>query len=178
MDARARLEEPNQMSRYRKLNGMVTLLVLALLLVAQGEPDQTAKPEQMILRIVPTSSSSINHNRLLKIKQFVIQQGRRTTYCNMYNNNPSYRTAGYEFFLNPDVGQKNVNCEIGKSDFNQLTIRKVNGGPNSYRTLNFLDPGFVELEVPWPSDDLTSLEARQFVEEALDELQVDIDTAR
>ena len=158
----------------RHLFWIVALISLLLNMICQAKPHQMAKPQQMILRMEPDQSSTINHGRLTKVKQFIIQKGQRTTYCNMYGNNPSYQTSGYDFFLNPDTGQRNIDCQLDKSDFNNLTIRKLSGGQNPYRTLDFLNPHYVEIKVPWASEDLTPLEARQLVEDALLEIQIEM----
>ena len=36
-----------------------------------------------------------------KIVQFVLDNGDRKTYCNMYNNNPHYKIDKFDIYLNP-----------------------------------------------------------------------------
>jgi hypothetical protein len=57
------------------------------------------------------------------IRDFILRQGDRRTYCNMYNRNPHYSFDGFEAYLNPDVGQRNINCEPELSGFDQLVIQ-------------------------------------------------------
>ena len=124
------------------------------------------------LRIRDKSSKEkvITRANLIRIKQFILKQGLRETYCNMYNNNPAFRTKSFSFYLNPDTGQENINCDTDKSDFHTLTIRKSGGGKNQYRTVEFLDKHYVYIVVSWPTEDLTVSEAREFVIEAIKDI--------
>ena len=110
----------------------------------------------------------VTRNNLLKIKQFILQNGRRETYCNKFNNNPAYHTKEFQLYLDPDAGQLNGNCDPAKSDFNTLTIRSTNGGKNQYRKVEFIDQHSIHVVASWPTDDLTVGQLRKFVEEALD----------
>ena len=68
-----------------------------------------------------TLLSSENFRR---IKRFVLQAGDRQTYCNRYNHNPHYSFGeGFEVYLNPDVGQRNINCDPARSDFDEIVIQ-------------------------------------------------------
>jgi hypothetical protein len=124
------------------------------------------------LRIRDKSSNEkvITRANLIRIKQFILKQGLRETYCNMYNNNPAFRTKSFSFYLNPDTGQENINCDTDKSDFHTLTIRKSGGGKNQYRTVQFLDEHYVYIVVSWPTKDLTVSQAREFVIEAIKDI--------
>lgn len=117
----------------------------------------------------------ITRDNLLKIKQAILQNGQRETYCNIYNDNPAYHTKGFQFYLNPDTGQQNVNCDPAKSDFNTLTIRSTAGGQNQYRTVEFIDQHSIYVAANWPADDLTLGQLRKFVEEALTQILSEID---
>jgi hypothetical protein len=64
-----------------------------------------------------------NFNRIIS---FVLQYGDRVTYCNMYNNNPHYQFHDFDLFLNPDIGQANINCDPLLSGFNEIVIRNNN----------------------------------------------------
>jgi len=57
------------------------------------------------------------------IRSFVLKQGHRQTYCNMFNRNPHHAFSDFDVFLNPDVGQRNINCEPALSGFDALVIR-------------------------------------------------------
>jgi hypothetical protein len=57
------------------------------------------------------------------IKQYILRKGDRQTYCNMYNNNPHLALDEFEVYLNPSIGQANINCDPNLSDFNDLVIR-------------------------------------------------------
>ena len=122
-----------------------------------------SKNTDVRLRIEQTGSDEkvITRDNLQKIKQFILQKGQRETYCNMYNDNPAHHTNGFYFYLNPDTGQENINCDPAKSDFNNLTIRSAAGGQNQYRTVEFLDLRAIYLTANWPTDDLTVGQLRQ-----------------
>ena len=60
------------------------------------------------------------------IERFILSNGDRQTYCNMYNNNPHYALGdSLHVYLNPSVGveQHNINCDPTKSDFNQIVVQ-------------------------------------------------------
>jgi hypothetical protein len=66
------------------------------------------------------------------IKIFILNNGDREGYSNMYNNNPHYTFYGFESYLNPEIGQANINCDTNKSDFNEIVIRDMNANPQYY----------------------------------------------
>lgn len=117
----------------------------------------------------------INRENLLKIKQFILRNGKRETYCNMYTGNPAYHSKGFQFYLNPDSGQQNINCDPAKSDFNTLTIRSSSG---HYRTIEFIDQQSIYVSASWPADDVTVGQLRNLVEEALTQILVEMDQAK
>lgn len=92
----------------------------------------------------------------------------------MYNNNPFYGTRNYSFYLNPDSGQANINCELNKSDFNTLTIRNP-GEANQYRDIKFLDDHYIYITVSWPKNDLTVFKVRRVATEAIKEILKEIE---
>jgi len=128
-----------------------------------GEPRNTSPRETTITR-----------ENLIKIQQFIIKQGKRETYCSMYGDNPAHKTKNYRFYLNPDSGQMNMNCDLKKSGFYNLTIRKADGGKNQYRTVEFLDKHYVYIASTWPTSDLTVQKIRQVVVDAMKEILIDI----
>jgi hypothetical protein len=71
----------------------------------------------------------------------------------MYNNNPTFRTTNFAFYLNPDGGQSNINCDPMKGDFNTLVIRRNPPGrmtdeefQDQYRNINFFNEFSIRLE--------------------------------
>lgn len=122
----------------------------------------------------------INRQNLIRIKQFILAQGKRETYCNMYNNNPALETKNYRFYLNPDSGQANINCDTNKSDFQTMVIRVSAsvGKKNQYRHVQFADPNEVQVVAPWPSPDLTVSEVKDVVIDALKEILAEIDKTK
>lgn len=69
------------------------------------------------------------------IKLFILSRGDRQSYCNLYNNNPHYLFEGFDVYLNPDIGQQNINCDTAISDFNILVIRDSFSEPQYYHLL-------------------------------------------
>jgi hypothetical protein len=67
------------------------------------------------------------------IVQFILAHGDRETYCNMYNNNPHYELApSVQVYLNPSIGQKNINCDPSISTFNEIVVRDLNSQQQYY----------------------------------------------
>jgi hypothetical protein len=66
------------------------------------------------------------------IRGFILRRGDRQTYCNMYNHNPHYRFDTFDVYLNPDIGQGNINCDPARSGFDELVIRDQNSEPQYY----------------------------------------------
>jgi hypothetical protein len=56
------------------------------------------------------------------IKEFVLRRGDRQTYCNMYNRNPHYRFGTFDVYLNPDIGQRNIDADPAVSGFDEMVI--------------------------------------------------------
>ena len=121
-----------------------------------------------------SEEKTITRQNLIQIQQFILKQGKTATYCNMYNDNPAHQTNNYSFYLKPDSGQKNINCDPKKSEFHNLTIRKADGGKNQYRNVEFLDKHYVYITSSWPTSDLTVQQIRQFVVDAMKEILIDI----
>lgn len=60
-----------------------------------------------------------------RVKRYILARGDRRTYCNMFNLNPHVSCDGFEAYLHPDVGQRNINCDPALSDFDRLVIQDV-----------------------------------------------------
>lgn len=67
------------------------------------------------------------------IKVFVLERGDRLTYSNMYNSNPHYRFDGFDVYLNPEAGQRNINCDPALSDFDEIVIHEQKVGGEYFR---------------------------------------------
>jgi hypothetical protein len=111
----------------------------------------------------------LNRTNLIAIKQFIIKKGIRESISQMYNNNPAYHTKKFAFYMNPDTGQKNINCEIDKSDFQTLVIRRSEN-KNQYCDLNFQDEFNIYISISWPTEDLAITQIREFATEAVKEI--------
>ena len=143
---------------------------LSLLVLASFQVTAFPVTIEARLRIQAKDSDEtvFTKDNLDAIKAFILQHGLRETYCNMYNNNPTYRTTNYAFYLNPDSGQANINCDPTMSDFNNLTIRSIQGSRNQYRNISFEKD--VSVSASWPSDELTIGQIRDMATDALNEI--------
>jgi hypothetical protein len=69
-------------------------------------------------------TAALSMEEFEQVKSFILQHGDRAIYCNMYNENPHYAYEGFDAYLNPEVGQLNLNCDPSVSDFNEIVIQK------------------------------------------------------
>ncbi|OIV40027.1 hypothetical protein [Flavobacterium johnsoniae] len=58
-----------------------------------------------------------------KVKNFILENGKTTTYRNYDNNNPYYDFGRFQVYLSADIGQKNINNDPKLSDFNEMTLK-------------------------------------------------------
>jgi hypothetical protein len=151
---------------------------LSLLLLASFQTMAFPVTIEARLRILEKNSDEaiVTKANLDTIKAFILQQGLRETYCNMYNNNPTYRTSNFAFYLNPDSGQANINCDPAKSDFNNLTIRSIQSDRNQYRSIEFANEVYVLAS--WPSEEMTVGQIRKMATDALKEIMTAIQSAQ
>lgn len=77
----------------------------------------------------------LSYNDFEKIKTFILSNGDRETFSNMYNDNPHYSFTGFETYLNPETGQLNINCNPDLSDFNEIVIRDQSSDPQYFHLL-------------------------------------------
>ena len=66
---------------------------------------------------------------------FILENGDTETYCSMYNDNPHFSLEGFDVYLNPEIGQSNINCDPEISKFNVLVIRDWDAEPQYYHML-------------------------------------------
>ena len=62
-----------------------------------------------------------------RIRAHVLAHGDRLTWCNMYNCNPHLAFDDFDVFFNPDIGQRNINCDPARSGFDVMIIRDQRG---------------------------------------------------
>lgn len=77
----------------------------------------------------------MNYNDFENIKTYILSNGDRETFGNMYNDNPHYSFEGFETYLNPEIGQLNINCDPELSDFNEIVIRDQSSDPQYFHLL-------------------------------------------
>ena len=69
------------------------------------------------------------------VKNFILKNGNQQTYSNLYNNNPHFSFEEFNVYLNPEIGQSNMDCDTSLSDFNQLVIQDLESNPGYYYIL-------------------------------------------
>jgi hypothetical protein len=128
----------------------------------------------------------VNLENLLAFKRFILRRGQTCTWCQMFNNNPCWETAGFNFYLNPDPGgpyghpQFNINCDPAAGDFSTLVIRRKLTSSTTeaefrdqYRFIDFSDPRCLVMRLeensPVPPKAAWNL-PRQALREALDSM--------
>jgi len=74
----------------------------------------------------------VTMQKFLWLKSYILAYGNRQTYCNMYNNNPHIGLTKMHVYLNPDTGQRNINCNLALSDFNYIVFRTEEHPPEHY----------------------------------------------
>jgi hypothetical protein len=108
-----------------KINGII--LLLTMFFISAGA-HAVANAEVQTVVVKSSQNKVLSKKNLDAIKRFILKTGQTCTYSNMYNDNPCYQTAHYQFYLNPDPGgphnhpQWNINCDPKKGDFNSLVI--------------------------------------------------------
>jgi hypothetical protein len=70
-------------------------------------------------------TSKLSYQEFEEIKNFILEKGDQSSYSNMYNNNPHFSFEDFECYLNPEIGQGNINCDQSISDFNVLVIQDL-----------------------------------------------------
>ena len=71
----------------------------------------------------PQQVSVLTPENFTRIKKFILEHGDKQTYCNKYGDNPHYKIGEDNFYLEPETGQQNINCDPKLSDFTELVIQ-------------------------------------------------------
>jgi hypothetical protein len=132
------------------------------------------------LRLRSDQETLINKKNLDQIKQFILQQGKRCTYSNRYNNNPCHELGPYIYYLNPDPGgpdnhpQWNINSDLKMGDFNTLVIRRNLSVDRSdeafsdqYRYIDFKKEYDIQVEADNADSRWPIAQVREFPEAAI-----------
>ena len=139
--------------------------------------------ESVSIRVRSDNEKILNKTNLDNIKVFILAKGQHCTYCQMYNNNPCYKTENFFFYLNPDPGgpnnhpQWNANCDTKRGDFNTLVIRRNIGKDKSlfafrdqYRDIKFANRYDIQVFCPYADPSIEISQIREFPEHAVTEL--------
>ncbi|MCD4672042.1 MAG: hypothetical protein K8R77_05195 [Anaerolineaceae bacterium] len=99
---------------------LVTILILVLVSGCSNSCEPTPSP---VAEAPQETDSVLTAAAFNQIKDHILAQGDRQTYCNMFNNNPHVTLGNMDIYLNPDTGQQNINCDLKLSEFNHMVIR-------------------------------------------------------
>lgn len=105
------------------------LLIVILLSCSEDKKEFVLGPSSDEYRNI---TEELSANEFENIKVFILQNGDKQTFCNMFNHNPNYSFSGFEVYLNPEVGQLNINCDPAISDFNEIVIQDLDSDPPYY----------------------------------------------
>ena len=133
---------------------------------------ETTKPIDVTLRFDAKIDPVLNRANLVAIKQFILKQGNKATYCSMYGDNPAFFVKNHSFYLIPDPGpnghpQYNINCDPQKTDFQTLHIANKDWGRDPYQYVDFKNEHYICVTVHYPADDLNIENIRDRTDEAL-----------
>lgn len=99
---------------------LFTILILVLVSGCANSCKSTPAP---VAEATQETDEVLTAAAFNQIKDHILAQGDRQTYCNMFNNNPHIALGDMDIYLNPDTGQQNINCDLALSGFNQMVIR-------------------------------------------------------
>jgi NAD+ synthase/NAD+ synthase (glutamine-hydrolysing) len=121
---------------------------------------------------VPGGSNPVlTIENFVRIQKFILAQGNRMTYCTRFSNNPYWAFPGFNAYLNPP-NQRNIDCQIGESEFNTLVIQVTGPSTNYWEVI--LDEAREELRVQqyysMKEPRILIQEAAHFFEKALAEI--------
>jgi hypothetical protein len=102
----------------------------AILAVVLGWHARGAEVESSTAVVADGTNTVLTVANFARIQKFILDQGKRKTYCNAYSHNPFWAFPDFNAYLNPDPG--NTNCIIGKSEFNRLVIQVDSSGSIKY----------------------------------------------
>jgi hypothetical protein len=104
------------------------------------------------------ATSPLTSANFVAVRDFVLRCGDRLTYGNKYNHNPHYSFAGFDVFLDPEVGQANINCDPSRSGFDELVIRTTAHGATRYYRVELVANPAGGFALSFPAEDRGELE--------------------
>jgi len=154
----------------RGMNAAIAVGVLLAVILGVDLPG--AKVEFSTAIVADGSNPVLTVANFVLIRKFILSQGKRLTYCNMFSDNPYWPFPGFNSYLNPP-DQRNINCEIGRSEFNTLVIQVT--APHTKYWNVILDEDGKELRVRQyyskPDPQVLIQEATEFFRRALTEIE-------
>jgi hypothetical protein len=100
---------------------------VSLLIVCSTVQGNPADVTSSTLVVSKDSDATVTSANFVRIRKYILEKGKRQSYCNKFKDNPFWAFRDFNAYLDPP-DRKNSNCEIGKSVFNELTIRVEKGG--------------------------------------------------
>ena len=153
---------------------MIRNFVYAILMIvfvsSISEVSGKAESVRILLRQRQGDEKVITYENLIKIRQFILKQGKRETYCTLFSDGPAYHTKSHRFYLDPDLKPG-----LKKPEYYGLTIRQwPSKGGIQWARLGFQNKDEIFVQVPDPADELSIKEVRGFVENALKQILTDL----
>ncbi len=99
------------------------LLTILILVLVSGCANSREAAPALVAEAPQETDGVLTAAAFNQIKDHILAQGDRQTYCNMFNNNPHVVLGDMDIYLNPDTGQQNINCDLELSGFNHMVIR-------------------------------------------------------
>jgi hypothetical protein len=149
---------------------LAATLVIFFLIGCHAQAD---RPGTAAVVVRDGSDNVLTVRSFERIQRFILNEGQRRTYCNKFNNNPYWAFTDFNVYLNPP-DQRNINCEIGRSEFNDLVVQVSRTGPTRYWNIH-LDKEKRELQIRQHSSEaapsVLTERVSEFFQKALSEIQ-------
>ena len=148
-------------------------LCIVALILGTGCLSPTDRPPCATTTIQKGADTVVTTENFVRLRRFIIAQGRRRTYCSAFNYNPYFPFTRFNLYLNP-ADQRNINCEIRKSDFPTLVIQTCEPGPYRYWHVHLdEDRQFLRMESPYANAEADALreQVASFFEQAQAEIE-------
>jgi len=143
------------------------VMALASMYLAESNRVQVTVAE-----VADGTHAVLNKTYFLLIKNHILARGDRQTYCNRYNHNPHFQFREFDIYLNPDIGQQNINCDSKLSDFNEMVIRTKDSDYYNLTLGGEQNPGLVIRQYyRHVSPDTITKEVEKFFKNALKEIE-------
>lgn len=107
--------------KYLYFKLFLNISILTILLCCQIYREQN-EDNIILMKLDNEQEKVLTVENFIKIRNFVIDQGETMTYCNMFNDNPTFQiNETARIFLNPS-SQKYIDCKAPKEEFVEIIV--------------------------------------------------------